>query len=225
MNHLSIDKREVLRYLGYRDQDIDSRINLLIDEGIDEIRVLVKPRYIYKLFDIDRDNEKIYLEQCTLELEGKGIARHLKNAQSCILMAVTLGNDIDTKIRYYETIDMTKALIMDACATAAVEEISDNLCHKIEKKLRHQGKKLTYRYSPGYEDLSLDIQREFISVLRADRAIGLNVSSHSILIPRKSITAIAGVIDKSQFTRQRDCLNCSKFSHCEFRKECDICGR
>lgn len=53
-------------------------------------------------------------------------ARHCKNffedSESCALMAVTLGNLMDTRIRYYEKSDMTKALILDACATAAVEE-------------------------------------------------------------------------------------------------------
>ena len=224
MKNLFIDKREVLRYLGYRDQILDSRIDNLIDECIGEIGFLVRPRYIYKLFDIYRKDGKIYLQRCILNLEGKDIATHLERAKACILMAVTLGNVVDTKIRYYEKIDMTKAWILDACATAAVEEIADNLCNEIEKNISYQDKKLTCRYSPGYGDFPLELQRDFISALRADRAIGLNVSSHSILIPKKSITAIVGVIDKKQFTQQEACLNCNKFLDCEFRKECDIYG-
>ncbi|NMA03655.1 MAG: vitamin B12 dependent methionine synthase [Clostridiales bacterium] len=112
------------------------------------------------------------------------------------MMAVTLGNDVDAKIRYYERKSITRALILDACATAAVEEICDRICDELGKTVNKENKTLTSRYSPGYGDLPIHIQNDFLSVLGAQKAIGLTANSHSILIPRKSVTAIVGVVEE-----------------------------
>ncbi|MBU5438907.1 methionine synthase [Tissierella sp. MSJ-40] len=221
---LYINKKEVLRYLGYKNQILDQTTKILIEECIDEIRHLVSKRYIYRILDISRKESKIILSQYILELEGKDINRHLEGAESCVLMAVTLGNYVDTRIRYYEKFDMTKALILDACATTAVEQVCDEACEEIESKVNQQGKKLTPRYSPGYGDLPIEIQQKFISILEADKTIGLTTSSHNILIPRKSVTAIMGIVDENQKIEKRTCLNCNKFSDCIARKEGVSCG-
>jgi len=48
-------------------------------------------------------------------------------------MALTLGVKIDEKLRLYTKTEVTKALIMDACATVAVESLAE----KVEEKIRH----------------------------------------------------------------------------------------
>ena len=135
---------------------------------------------------------------------------------------------MDFKIRYYEKTNITKALILDACATTAIEEICDKICEDLEEMVKKDNMALTTRYSPGYGDLPIDIQRDFLSVLRADKSIGLTVSSHNILIPRKSITAIVGVIDiKNKQNCRGDpcsfkndiCLDCKHYLTCVFKRE------
>lgn len=212
------NKDEVLRYLGYKNQNLDKITNDLIEESMDEMRNLIKPRYIYKFFNIMRKEEKIYLNSSNFNLVGKDIENHLDKSEICALMAVTLGNDVDAKLRYYEKINMTKALILDACATAAIEEICDKICEELENILNVENKTLTSRYSPGYGDLPINIQKRFLSMLDAEKAIGLTASSHSILIPRKSVTAIVGVVDKEDKIKKVSCLDCSKYYTCMFRK-------
>lgn len=94
----------------------------------------------------------------------------------------------------------------------------------IKKEAAVKGKTITSRFSPGYGDLSLDIQRNFISVLEADRTIGLTASANNILIPGKSVTAIVGLTDKIDETENTGCINCSKYPECQFRKEKGSCG-
>lgn len=224
MHDLYIDKNEVLRYLGYKGQILDENTKDLIEKCVDEIKTLIKERYIYKFFEIQKFDEKTILKDCTLELSGKDIAAHLKYSDICVLLAVTLGSAVDTKIRYYEKSNMTRALILDACATTAVEEICDRVCRIIEEKVKTQGKILTSRFSPGYGDLPLGVQGDFISVLEANKAIGLTASAHNILIPRKSVTAIIGVINEEDKSEGKTCLNCGKYSDCEFRRRNGSCG-
>lgn len=210
-------KDEVLRYLGHKDQEIDEITDRLIDESIDEINKIAKARYIYKFFNISQDRKNLNLVESSLELAGDDIKNHLEQSKSCILMAITLGHEVDKKIRYYEKTSLTKAIILDACATAYIEEVCDKVCIEIESELE-EGKVLTSRYSPGYGDLPIGIQNDFLSTLNAKKVIGLNASSHSILIPRKSVTAIAGVIDRDQKIEDISCINCDKYDTCNFSK-------
>lgn len=216
-------KDEVLRYLGYKDQKIDRITDGLIKDVMDEIRNLIHQRYIYKFFNISKKRDRLSLIKSNLELIGNDIKNHLDKSEVCVLMAVTLGHEIDTRIRYYEKTSMTKALILDACATTFIEETCDRICIEIERKLE-KGKVLTSRYSPGYGDLPIDIQNDFLLTLNAKKTIGLTASSHSILIPRKSVTAIVGVINREDKNENNSCVNCNKYSTCEFSKGGNGCG-
>lgn len=218
------NKLEILRYLGYKNQNIDNITNRLIEDTMDEINFLIKERYIYKFFDISRSKGKLWLRDSNLKLVGKDIKNHLNNSKVCVLIGATIGHEVDTKIRFYEKISMTKALILDACATVAIEEICDKVCKEIESKLIIDNKVLTTRYSPGYGDLPLDIQNDFLLTLDARKSIGLTASSHSILIPRKSVTAIAGVINREEKKEEISCINCNKYSTCKFSKGGNGCG-
>lgn len=224
MECLEINKNEVLRYLGYRNQLLDDGISLLIDDCINEMRSLAESRYVYKFFVMDNESGKILLRDSNIELLGKDIFNHLRNSSKCILMAATLGSTVDMRIRYYEKINITRALILDACASTAIEEVCDNVCSEIDEKLAEQNEKLTSRFSPGYGDLPIDMQRNFITCLQADRAIGLTASSSNILIPGKSVTAIMGIIGRSQRREDRKCSNCNKYFNCQFKREEDCCG-
>lgn len=225
MEKILENKHEVLRYLGYRNQLIDKLTNDLIEESMNEMRDLIRPRYIYKFFNIKRREEEIYLSNSNFNLVGESIKKHLSKSEECILIAVTLGNGVDTKIRYYEKISMAKALILDACATVAIEEVCDKVCEELKEKMQSENKTLTLRYSPGYGDLPIDIQKSFLTILDTGNTIGLTASSHNILIPRKSVTSIVGVVEKDEKNMgKHHCLECNKYENCIFRKEDDKCG-
>lgn len=225
MNKFLQNKDEVLRYLGYKNQVLDKVTNALIDELMDEMRSLIKARYVYKFFNIRKEKDRICILNSNFSIAGEDIRKHLDKSEVCILMAATLGNSVDEKIRYYEKISMTKALILDACATTAIEELCDRICEELEEVVQNENNTLTSRYSPGYGDLPIDIQKKFLAMLSAEKSIGLTASSNSILIPRKSVTAIVGVVKRENNSIKKiSCLQCNKYSNCMFRKGDDRCG-
>jgi len=224
MNKILQNKDDVLRYLGYKNQVLDKVTNVLIDELMYEMRSLIKARYIYKFFNIRKEKDRICILNSNFSIAGENIKKHLDKSEVCILMAVTLGNSVDAKIRYYEKISMTKALILDACATTAIEELCDRICEELEEVVQNENNTLTARYSPGYGDLPIDIQKKFLSMLSAEKSIGLTASSNSILIPRKSVTSIVGVVKRENNSIKKiSCLQCNKYSNCMFRKGDDGC--
>ena len=221
---LKINRQEVLRYLGYKGQKIDDNMNEMIDLCREEVKKIIVPRAVYEYRDISMTEKGVEIKETNLILTGNDIRNHLNSSKKCVLMAVTLGNEIEKKTRLYEKINLTRALIIDACATTAVEEICDILEEKVRREAEDQGMKITFRYSPGYGDLPLDIQDNFLRVLDAQRRIGLTVSENNLLFPRKSVTAIIGIVSSDTKIKNKSCENCSNYENCSFRREGENCG-
>ncbi|ATD56689.1 vitamin B12 dependent-methionine synthase activation domain-containing protein [Clostridium chauvoei] len=224
IKEFEVNKKEVLRYLGYKGQEIDKELDCVIEECRKEVKELIIPRYVYKFYNIDRKNNEISMNSDSLLLKGEDIKKHLENSKECILIAVTIGSDVEKKIKLYERINLTKALIMDACATTIVEELCDCIEAEIRENLIKENKSLTFRFSPGYGDLDIGIQKNFIQIIEANKKIGVTVSSNNILFPRRSVTAIMGIVDGNKIVKKRRCIDCSNYNSCNFRKEGVNCG-
>lgn len=222
---MQIEKQEVLRYLSYKNQNIHSSLDLLIDESILEIKEYLNLRNTFKIFNIERNTNNIKLLNSNILFKGHDIAEHLKNSDVCAILALTIGNIVERKIKYYQKTNLTKAVILDACATVAVESYADEVQKKIEEEAAKLNLGITYRYSPGYGDFNIGIQPFFIKVLEADKKIGLSVTEDNILLPRKSITAVIGFQDKKIVSTHPGCNSCNTREMCKFRKEGNYCGK
>ena len=221
---LEINKEEVLRYLGYKGQNIDQNLINTIEECREEIKKVIMPRVVYSYKNIKSGDDGVEVITTNLILKGKDIKEHLKNSTECVLMAVTLGNEVEKRTRLYEKTNLTKALILDACATTAVEEVCDIVENNVKEKAILEGMNITFRYSPGYGDLPLDVQNSFLRALDAQKKIGLTVSENNLLFPRKSVTAIIGIVNHGIENKIKGCKGCSNYENCSFRKEGESCG-
>ena len=221
---LEINKDEVLRYLGHRGQDIDENLQNTIEECRVEVKKVINPRVVYTYKNIKPIGDGVEVVTTNLILTGKDIKEHLKNSTECVLMAVTLGNEIERQTRFYEKTNLTKALILDACATTAVEEVCDIIENSVKEKAVLSGMNITFRYSPGYGDLPLDVQNSFLRALDAGKKIGLTVSENNLLFPRKSVTAIIGIVNNGIEKKKKSCEECSNYKNCSFRREGESCG-
>lgn len=220
IDHINID--EALRYMGFNENiNIDNIVPLLRKCEEDLINS-ANIRYCYKIFDIERKENNISLVNTNLQLTGKAILSHLDNCSKAVLMACTLSDMVDKLINRYNITDMTSALIADAMASAMIEQV----CNKVEEIIKKELniKNMTWRFSPGYGDLPIDIQQRFIQVINSEKQIGLTVTDSNILIPRKSVTAIIGISDNAIPQKKRGCAVCNMNKTCQFRKRGAHCG-
>lgn len=123
--------------------------------------------------------------------------------RKCAVMAVTLGIEVDNSIRIAQGNDMLKAVVMDSCATEFIEKVCDEVEKKIKAEAEVLGKGTNLRFSPGYGDLPIDIQKNLLDVLDANRKIGLTVTNSSLMIPGKSVTAIIGFTENISFKKKK----------------------
>ncbi|MBQ8967637.1 vitamin B12 dependent-methionine synthase activation domain-containing protein [Ruminococcus sp.] len=218
----SLNKSEALRYMGYGSTAPDEKIMSMMNEVEKTLLQVIKPCCIYHVFDIEARENSVAVCGTALVLEGKAITEHLAGCTKCVLMAATLSAHADRVIRRYEATDMTYAVMADFLASAAVEQVCDRADEQVRKEFGEFYQ--TWRFSPGYGDLPLDIQGSFLDVLQAQKRIGLNATENNILTPRKSVTAVIGLSDHEIPKGRQGCTACNMKDVCQFRKRGDHCG-
>ena len=92
ISNVSLDKLEVLRYLGHNGQEIDSDLNLRINECIKETKKEIDTKYIYEIYDIknDLDLNTIEFKNTNLILKSKDVSELLKDCDKCVLHVLRL---------------------------------------------------------------------------------------------------------------------------------------
>lgn len=216
-NEIRIDKSEALRYLKYKSNIVDDETTKLLDESIDELKKISQLKYVYEIFHIIKENESIYFKNSLINIKSKDLQDLFKNSEMSAVMAVTLGFEVERKIKYYSLTNLAKAVVFDACAASYIEALCDYAEAEIKELAANSGYNITFRFSPGYGDVPISHQCSILDALNAQKLIGLSVSDSSILIPRKSVTAFIG-FTKSSESKQKSCSNCNLFGNCSYSK-------
>lgn len=217
-----ISTTEILHYLGYSKGQPDEAMLAAIEHAKQRVLELSDARIVYKEFTLE-NGQPVGID---FHLAGEDIQRLWKESHHCIFMAVTLGVRIEQEIKRLQIKkDMGQALIFDSCASAAIEAVCDLAQAQMEELYKTKHWFLTDRYSCGYGDLPLTIQKDFIRCLDAQRKIGLYVTDSYTLHPRKSVTAIIGLADCVQPAILRGCGVCLLKDSCTYRKGGSTCGK
>ena len=104
---------------------------------------------------------------------------------------------------------MSKAVVMQACAAAFLEEYCDKMQKKIADELK-KGLFLRPRFSPGYGDFSVIHQKQLLQMTDASKQIGLTMTDGYMLTPSKSITAVIGISSEARDCTIKGCEACTK---------------
>lgn len=217
-----IDRSEALRYLAFKGQEIPPETDAYMDECESRILKIITPKFLFKYFPVVRCEDTLSLDGTRLVLEGKDIRSHLEGCTGAVLMAATVGSGTDMLLRQLMIEDMAKAVIADAFMSACIEQV----CNEGENIIKNDlaGKYFTWRFSPGYGDFPLDVQKKLLDVLDAPKRIGLCVMDSGLLTPVKSVTAVIGVSDAPLPRRVRGCAGCDLRDTCIYRKKGIHCG-
>lgn len=217
-----INRKEVLRYLGYKGISADATVNMLIDECEAEVIKAAVPRYTYRVTGVIQTADGVELDGTGLILRGNSIKEHLKGCDRAALIAVTLSEGIDRMLRIMQTLDLAKAVVSDSLASAAIEQVCDKLEAIIKEELPEYNQ--TFRFGIGYGDLPLSQQGEFLKVLNAPRLIGLNVGKTDMMVPTKSVTAVIGLTTGEVSAKNKGCMSCNLKGTCSFRESGGHCN-
>ncbi len=211
---LKIDAAETRRYAGLKSAANFDEKN--ISDACEDALLLLDVRGVWKIYDYDCAS-RIVNSEPPFEIIGASIVKHLAGCEKVACIAVTVGENIENEVsRRFSTGEYVSSVLLDAAATAAVEQAADSLEKIIARETAKDSYKMRWRFSPGYGDWQLDNQKNFFEITGA-REIGMSLSAAFMLIPRKSITAIIGlekIISGEKITgkHKKSCATCDKLN-------------
>lgn len=181
---------EAARYIGIRTAP-DEQTAKLFEKYEKIVRSRLRPAYVYRETEIDFKKGFVVLSGMDVPLTGESIQKLLEGCNRAVILGATVSAEADRLIRETSVVDMAAALVVDALCSAAIEQVCDRAETEIfgdmPKNMR------TYRFSPGYGDLPIELQKDWLNYLNAQRRIGLSCTDSYLLTPTKSVTAIIGI--------------------------------
>lgn len=210
----TIDRAMWLRYLGAGGWTPDEATAALLEKAERAVWETATPRGVWRALPF---------AALPLETAGTDLARHLQGCDRMVLMAATLGGEIDALVRRLEVSDIALGAAVDAAASVLLESVCDALETTIRAEITAQGAYLTGRYSPGYGNCPLELQDELCLALDTVRGMGLAVTPQHLMTPRKSVTAILGVAAHPVTGARAGCAHCLLRETCAYRKRGKTC--
>lgn len=180
-----ISEKEIFRYIGAKTSDEVTKA--LVDDVLAEIRAELSYRACYSILPLTVSGE--VCDFGIFKAHSRLLAKNLNGCTRVILFAATIGHGIDRKIMKYSALSPSRSLAMQAIGAERVEA----LCDELERDLSRDYKRLRPRFSPGYGDLLLEIQREIFRALDPQKHLGVFLRESLLMSPTKSVTAFIGI--------------------------------
>lgn len=185
----AVDAKETRRYAGLAKAEFDETA---ISEACEECALLAEPRVSWELFDYDCENGTAAAAPPFL-IEGNIIRKHLSGAERVVFLAATIGEAVEEAVtRHFDEGRYAHSVLLDAAATAAVEQVCDALEAMLRPQFAKEGFAMRWRFSPGYGDWDIHAQPELLRLTQAE-SIGVSLTESLMLRPRKSVTAVIGL--------------------------------
>lgn len=181
-----IDRKETLRYLGYLGANDITGIESELDECERLLLAALSPKACFEEFPVSRGD---MLDLGFVKTDSRSLEKNLEGCDRIVLFAATVGAEVDRLILKYGKLSPARSLILQAMGSAAIECWCDDVNALITK---------TYgatkpRFSCGYGDLPIELQRDIFTALNVTKRLGITLSDNLFMTPTKSVTAIVGI--------------------------------
>lgn len=122
------------------------------------------------------------------EFTSGTLLKNLKECKEVFVFAATIGMGVDRLLEKLSRISPAKHFITDALASAVAEALADKAEELLCDGVSHRP-----RFSPGFGDLSIELQPRILELVNAGRLLGITVNNAYLMAPMKSVTAFIGI--------------------------------
>lgn len=214
-NEIFISRKEIYRYLGYGNTAVAPAVKTMAETCLAELESSLSCRACYDRFPVHAEaNEMDFL---FTKVSSRSLRKNLKACHEIIVFTATIGFGIDRIIQKYSSLSPANAVVAQAIGTAAIEAWCNLLCQRFAEQEALKGNYLRPRFSPGYGDLPLEMQKHIFRVLDCPRKIGVSLNESLLMSPSKSVSALIGISKQNSNCLASGCEAC-KNTECEFRR-------
>ncbi len=155
-------------------------------------------RAVWRLFPVIRKGDGLDLGFAVTG--SRKLQTHLAGCDRIVLFALTAGMEMERLILRAKALSPLHGLMMNAVGAAIAEEACDRLCGRLAAAFPEDT--LRDRFSPGYGDLPLSLQKDIFTALSCEKRLGLTLTGSLLMQPGKSVTAIVGLSPRKEDHRE-----------------------
>lgn len=167
--------------------------NDLVENCREQLLQALDCRYAARRVKISCDGDEVDLTFA--KVKSHSLSKNLQGCNEAFVFAVTLGMGVDRLLNRLSLLSESEFFITDALASATAEAACDCAEEAIAKDIVCRP-----RFSPGYGDLTLNLQPEILKIIHGQKLLGITLNPSLLMVPMKSITAIMGVCHE-EYTR------------------------
>lgn len=222
---MSTIKRQIVEIpihkLSGMDRMFGSMLNLDLENlpakyksAFDQTRDLAMQHFtmkgVYESYEVDFiDDDTIHLKS-GIALESKLMTEIFSQSFELVFLVVSVTG--------YDELDaaeenMFHKLFLDNWGTAYIECANRWTEHIIAKELEEKGIYCTNAFSPGQNEIPMEMQQQIFQALHPEE-IGVTLSSKYMMHPKKSVSGIFGIQTTEIENRIRPCDICEKRTTC-----------
>ena len=191
LGEIPFDEKEILRY-AMLPSFAPKPEELPLQECLKAAKGAAQCRAVWRRYLLVRDGDTLDLGFA--KTDSRDLKKHLEGCGEILLFACTAGAETDRRIARAKLLSPARGLLMHAIGAQQVEGGCDRLCARLAQQF--PDRQLTDRFSPGYGDLTLEMQRDVMAALDCGRTIGITLTDSLLMTPSKSVTAIIGMKER-----------------------------
>lgn len=180
-----ISRREALRYAGVK--EATPEIEKLLEECLRLMEGKLRFQVCWAQFPVARGEGGLDLG--FTKTTSRSLAINLQDCDRIILFAATIGMEFDRLIAREKHLSPARAHMLQAVGVERIE----SLCDLFNDEITQTHGATRPRFSPGYGDVPLQMQRDVVRALDCQRKIGIVLNENLMMSPSKSVTAIIGI--------------------------------
>lgn len=97
-----------------------------------------------------------------LEITSRNLAKNMNGCTQVVMLGATLGVKVDMLMKRYSLTEMSRTVVLQACAATMLEEYLNNWQKSLKEEMTSRGYFLRPRFSPGYGDFSILHQKDIL---------------------------------------------------------------
>ena len=192
--------KAVLRRLGYppKIEELNGQVKRIFEKEMKRAPALLEPKGVYRPLRVDSNKGGVLtFRDSPFTIRSSQVTQMLRESDPVVLFMVTIGSALEDEVKKrFDAEEMAEAVILDAIGSETVDAVADRMHRVVLKELAEErGLSVTPRFSPGYGDWPVTVQREFLDVCGGG-LIGISVNESSLMLPRKSVSAVLGWVRK-----------------------------
>ena len=132
-----LDWKEVRRYLGLGPEAADAALEARLRDSGAALTAAARPRSVWRRFPLELGEGRVFC--AGMDIASAHLRRHLEGCTGAVLLAATLGAETDRLLRRAAVTEMSRAVLLQACAAALLEGYCDQCCQEIGAQAAGEG--------------------------------------------------------------------------------------